>query len=244
MHILANCSCDSRTVLVDMACDLCSIPYTFFYFYIETQRWTVPEFACVLYCICWICVPYWNVTINFVITHRHFFVILRLHDDVIKWKQFPRYWPFVRGIHRSSVNSPHKGQWRGALMFSLICIWINDWVNNCEAGDLRPHRGHYDVIVMCELHVCIMMAFKFCKIKYTYDNLEEIIFIISSECFATNVIQGPGSLTHWGWEKMAAISQTTFSSAFSWMKMFEFRLKFHWSLFLRAQLSISQHWFR
>ena len=44
------------------------------------------------------------------------------HDDVIKWKHFPRCWPFVRGIHRSSpVNSPHKGQWRGALMFSLIC---------------------------------------------------------------------------------------------------------------------------
>ena len=39
------------------------------------------------------------------------------HDDVIKWKHFPRYWPFVRGIHRSPVNSPHKGQWRGALMF-------------------------------------------------------------------------------------------------------------------------------
>ena len=34
---------------------------------------------------------------------------------------FPRYWPFVRGIHRSPVNSPHKGQWRGALMFSVIC---------------------------------------------------------------------------------------------------------------------------
>ena len=48
------------------------------------------------------------------------------HDDVIKWKQFPRNWTFVRGIHRSPVNSPHKGQWRGALMFSLICVWIND----------------------------------------------------------------------------------------------------------------------
>ena len=46
------------------------------------------------------------------------------------------------------VNSPHKGQWRGALMFSLICAWINDWVNNREAVDLRCHRGHYDVIVM------------------------------------------------------------------------------------------------
>ena len=44
---------------------------------------------------------------------------------------------FVRGIHRSPVNSPHKGQWRGALMFSLICVWINGWVNNRVAGDLR-----------------------------------------------------------------------------------------------------------
>ena len=70
------------------------------------------------------------------------------HDDVIKWKHFPRYWPFVRGIHRSPVNSPHKGQWRGALMFTLICARINGWVNNREAGDLRRHRAHSDVIVM------------------------------------------------------------------------------------------------
>ena len=70
------------------------------------------------------------------------------HDDVIKWRHFPRYWPFVRGIHRSPVNSPHKGQWRGAFMFSLIYVWINDWVNNREAGDFRRHRGHHDVIVM------------------------------------------------------------------------------------------------
>ena len=74
--------------------------------------------------------------------------ILDTHDDVIKWKYFPRYWPFVRGIHRSPVNSPHKGQWRGALMFSLICAWINHWVNNREAGDLRRQHAHYDVTVM------------------------------------------------------------------------------------------------
>ena len=51
-------------------------------------------------------------------------------------------------------------------------------------------------------------------------------------------------LTHWGWDKMDAISQTTFSSAFSWIKMFEFQLKFHWSLFLRVQLTLFHHWFR
>ena len=71
------------------------------------------------------------------------------HDDVTKWKHFPRYWPFVRGFHWSPVNSPHKGQWRRAVMFSLICVWINGWVNNGEAGDLRRYRAHHDVTVMC-----------------------------------------------------------------------------------------------
>ena len=70
------------------------------------------------------------------------------HDYVIKWKHFPRYWPFVRVIHRSAVNFPHKGQWREALMLSLICIRINGWVNNREAGDLRRYRAYYDVTVM------------------------------------------------------------------------------------------------
>ena len=71
-----------------------------------------------------------------------------INDDVIKWKHFPRYWSFVRRIHWSPVNSLHKGQWCGALMFSLINAWINDWINSRDAGDLRRHRAHYDVIVM------------------------------------------------------------------------------------------------
>ena len=70
------------------------------------------------------------------------------HDDVIKWKHHPCYWPFARGIHRSPVNHPHKGQWRGALVFSVICAWMDAWVNKRAAGDLRRHRAHYDVIVM------------------------------------------------------------------------------------------------
>ena len=181
----------------------------------------------------------------------------RSHDDVIKWKHFPRYWPFVRGIHRWPVNSPaqrpvtrsfdvffdlrlykrlrkqswgwwfetlsrplwrhsdvfsqfawkwesllfgagvtggipsitdlhgrrmcklhgwsmmtsrnenipallavcagnspvtgefpSQSQWRGALMFSLICVWTNGWANHRDAGDLRRHHIHYDVTVM------------------------------------------------------------------------------------------------
>ena len=88
---------------------------------------------------------------------RHSAHINHWHDDVIKWKHFPRDWPFVREIHRSPVNFPHKGQWRGALMFSLIYAWINDWVNNREAGDLKRQHGHYDVIVM-ELSTIIYLT--------------------------------------------------------------------------------------
>ena len=80
---------------------------------------------------------------TFSITGQLWGEIRETHDGVIKWKYFPRYWPFVRGIHRSPVNSPHKGQWRGALMYTLICARING-----EAGDLRRYRGHYDVSVM------------------------------------------------------------------------------------------------
>ena len=84
---------------------------------------------------------------------------LAQHDDVIKWKHFLRYWPFVRGIHRYPVNSPLKGQWRRALMFSLICTWIKSWVHNHEAGDWRCHRVHYDVTVMSYVSVLHPMIF-------------------------------------------------------------------------------------
>ena len=77
----------------------------------------------------------WNITQLFVVTYPS------NHDDVIKWKHFPRFWPFVWGIHRSSVNSPPKGQWRGALTLPLICAWINGWVSNREAGHFRCHRA-------------------------------------------------------------------------------------------------------
>ena len=76
-----------------------------------------------------------------------FFVVARLNCDVISWKHFSRYWPFVRGIHRWPVNSPHKGQWRGALIFTLICAWIDSWVHNRKAGD----RTHYDVTVIADV---------------------------------------------------------------------------------------------
>ena len=88
------------------------------------------------------------------------------HDDVIKWKHFPRYWPFVRGIHRSPVNSPHKGQWRGALMFSLICAWTNGWANNRNAG------------ITCNKHQCIFESgMQICYVweKKYFDSTTELL---------------------------------------------------------------------
>ena len=70
---------------------------------------------------------------------------------------------FCAGNSPVPVNSSHKGQWRGALMFSLICASINDWVNNREAGKLRRHRGHYDVNVMA--------------IRYPIPSLERLTFL-------------------------------------------------------------------
>ena len=65
-----------------------------------------------------------------------------VHDDVIKWEHFPRYWTFVTG------RFPSKGQWRGALMFSLTCAWTNGWANNRDDGDLTCHRTYCDVTIM------------------------------------------------------------------------------------------------
>ena len=70
-----------------------------------------------------------------------------VHDDVIKWKHLPRYWAFVRGIHRSP-RIPQQRQVTRSLDVSLICVWLNGWVNNRDASDLRRHHAHYSVTVM------------------------------------------------------------------------------------------------
>ena len=98
-------------------------------------------------------------------------IITCTHDDVIIWKYFTRYWPFVRGIHRSPVDSPHKGQSRGAMMFSLICVWTNGWANSWETGHLRRHRAHYDDTVMTknrQSHV-MSLSIAITHSEWTYD---------------------------------------------------------------------------
>ena len=125
--------------------------------------------------------------------------LLTVHDNVIKWKHFPRYWPFVRGIHRSPVNSPHKGQWRGALMFSLIRARINGWVNNGEAGNLGRHRTHYDVIVMCCAVVMTVMT-----IARSYSAMQ-----CKLSCIKVMNYQNKSDLIHWDWVKHLCVSKVT-----------------------------------
>ena len=77
------------------------------------------------------------------------------HDDVIKRKHFPRYWPFVRGIHRwIPFTKPSDAE---LWCFLWYAPWINGWVNNREAGDLRHHRADYDVSVVIEgVSICML----------------------------------------------------------------------------------------
>ena len=170
-------------------------------------------------------------------------------------------------------NSPVTGEFpsqrpvtRSFDVFLWSAPWIKGWVNNHEAGDLRRHRAHYDVIVMIRwpqnqistetmclkaIHTGICAFSAILKIVRSSRSLwmtrsvrifHVLIFLLNKRDIVwKNTLS---SLTHWGRDKMDAIFQTTFSNGFSWMKMYEFLLKFHWSLFLGVQLTIFQHWFR
>ena len=88
---------------------------------------------------CFILVRYWSgLPFNLTALPRLPMARTTTRKNMAWWRHqmenFPRYWPFVRGIHRSPVDSPHKGQWRGASMFSFICAWPNGWANNMEHG--------------------------------------------------------------------------------------------------------------
>ena len=123
----------------------------------------------------------------------------------------------------------------------MICVWINGWVNNREAGDLERCRAHYEVSVMLFLFEPDSEINWF---TYWY-----VTQSCSLQCLqmAWQPLRGVPSeqtwLSQWGRNKIATIYQTTFSNAFSGIKMYEFRLIFHWSLFLGFELTIFQHWF-
>ena len=100
---------------------------------------------------------------------------------------------------------------------------------------------------MCEYSPIVFCSVNYCNLSHVskpLSNWSVGSHWTSHSMRRDQIDQNSNSLTHWGRDKMAAISQTTLSNAFSWMKISEFRLKFHWRLFLMVQLTIFQHWFR
>ena len=94
-------------------------------------------------------VKWWKMCMSILVIRIDYRYLLKYHYDVIKWKHSPRYWPFVRGIPRSPLNSPHKANGAELWCFLRSTPCLNGWVNIDDVGDLRRHGAHYDVIVMC-----------------------------------------------------------------------------------------------
>ena len=123
--------------------------------YVKCQVWVVWRAYTQYDCFCWTTyvAVFWKVIMSLLtlLLNKPF----SCHDDIIKRKHFPRYWPFMWGIAWWPVNSLHKGQWRRSLMFSLICAWTNSWVNNRDSCDLRCHRAHYYITVMWNWYILL-----------------------------------------------------------------------------------------
>ena len=157
-----------------------------------------------------------------------------------KKPQSPASLASERGIHRWSVNSPHK--WPVTRKcFHLI---MTSWFHRISTGLIAA-----EIFTFCQLVYFVLL---FLHYMHTLSYISLSIWSMDSNFRPPH--KGKGKifpwqswlflLTYWGRDKMAAISQTTFSNAFSWMEMYEFRLLFQRSLFLGVKLPIFQHWFR
>ena len=153
-------------------------------------------------------------------------------------------------VHRSTQSQYHMNPATYALhCYTLRSIgWgLVGWHGGRGTSGSGHHHWNENVVILTKfsslaaLEVVILTTFSaasdenFIKMKTFPFQWYGFVGMISTDALA---------LTHWGRDKMDAISQTTFSNAFSWMKMFEYRLRFDLSLFLRVELTISQHWFR
>ena len=102
--------------------------------------------------------PMWLRTHVSVKFHSNATIFIFCHSWVSA--NFTRWWRYqvetfsalvalCEGNSPVTVNFPHKGQWSRASMFSLVCAWTN----HRDAGDLRHHHAHYDVIVIMPVKV-------------------------------------------------------------------------------------------
>ena len=170
---------------------------------------------------------------------------------------------FVREIHLSLVNSPHRGPLtRKMFPFDGVIMLDRHIFAHATTTELQCHVENCSDFFLNILYLSkrnfhrflIAMGKVLVKQACRHGNETKHLVNQCSHCSVTLACEFIFSccasssdnifLIHWGRDKMDAISKTTFLTAFSWMKMFEFRLNFHWSLFLRVQFTIFQHWFR
>ena len=128
----------------------------------------------------------------------------------MKWTHFPCYWSFVWEIHWPPVGFPHNGQWRGALILSVICAWTNGWSKTQDARNLRHNHAHYDVTVInfqSTFHCIYPHIYDpvFINIYYfhTYTGVE------SDELTTTEIIRGIYIYEVAGWCLLTPITCTT-----------------------------------
>ena len=119
----------------------------------------------------------------------------------------------------------------------ILLLWTFNFSKGIFKANLMslPNPSLYKTILILKIMPCTLVRYICC--------LKQCIWNGRLTIYHWNHISG-WLLTHWGWNKMVVILQTAFWRAFSSMKMYEFWLKFHWSLFLNVQLTIFQHWFR
>ena len=151
-------------------------------------------------------------------------------DRMVQWfKKKPR---IFKGY--LSINPLNTGS---------VSLWDLKLVITVPADALAHNsaRSPADTVLTTNLILCSSMFLWLSMISYHICGMNYVRWYGPSDL---KISRNTGVFTHWGQDKMAAISHMTYSKAFSWMKMFEFRLQFHWSLFPRVQLITFQHWFK
>ena len=147
----------------------------------------------------------------------------------------------------STYDWPHPGaSYTNNLLIAIQMWWKIQFANPNFSNPIAAIFAHGATAMLSCVQKFVAISSPGMELEWNKFSIKFESWCIKHQWNRSLVLVGAiiTHLTHWGREKMAAISQTTFSNAFSWMKMDEFRLKFHWSLFLRCQLTIFQHWFR
>ena len=144
------------------------------------------------------------------------------------------------------LKSNATGKMRKTLMNTRV--WVINYIAHKAMGLITHPSFHSNITYKRPIK---QLRNKFCEIlinvkRHSFTEMQRVM--LSASCQQMSLILSlklnDNALTHWGRDKMADIFQTTVSNAFSWMKMFKFRLRFQWSLFPRVQLTIFQHWVR